>query len=168
MVWRVWHREASPHPWRWHRRHYRGQLIRHRHWSLPSHRWHLPRDKVLLLSIAVKVKKNWDLIWAASWQNQQNGMCVQQRLRSACASAQSDQSFCYPPEETLGPKLPIECSAKTLIRLGGCPGWSKSSLCAQFILLFLSCCGSNYCWYDSKILAIVVLSTGEVCAKEAG
>ena len=32
-------------------------------------------------------------IWAASWQNQQNGMCTQRRLRSAWASAQSDQSL---------------------------------------------------------------------------
>ena len=31
-------------------------------------------------------------IWAASRQNQQNGLCTQQRLRSAWASAQSDQS----------------------------------------------------------------------------
>ena len=30
--------------------------------------------------------------WAASWQNQQNGMCAQRRLRSAWPSAQSDQS----------------------------------------------------------------------------
>ena len=32
-------------------------------------------------------------IWATSWQNQQNGMCAQRRLRSAWASAQSDQSL---------------------------------------------------------------------------
>ena len=30
--------------------------------------------------------------WAASWQNQQNDMCAQRRLRSAWASTQSDQS----------------------------------------------------------------------------
>ena len=30
--------------------------------------------------------------WAISWQNQQNGMCTQWRLRSARSSAQSDQS----------------------------------------------------------------------------
>ena len=34
------------------------------------------------------------IMWAASWQNKQNGMCAQQRLRSAWASAQSDQSLC--------------------------------------------------------------------------
>ena len=42
-------------------------------------------------------------IWAASWQNQQNGMCAQRRLRSACASAQYDQSLHCPHEESLGP-----------------------------------------------------------------
>ena len=31
-------------------------------------------------------------IWVASWQNQQSGMCTQWRLRSAWASAQTDQS----------------------------------------------------------------------------
>ena len=31
-------------------------------------------------------------IWAASWQNQQIDMCIQRRLRSAWASAQSNQS----------------------------------------------------------------------------
>ena len=33
-----------------------------------------------------------EIIWAASWQNQQNSMCAQWRLWSAWASAQSDQS----------------------------------------------------------------------------
>ena len=32
-------------------------------------------------------------MWAPSWQNQQTDMCAQRRLRSAWASAQSDQSF---------------------------------------------------------------------------
>ena len=38
------------------------------------------------------------------------------------ASAESDQGLPCPHEETMGPKLPIECIAKTLFRLGGCPG----------------------------------------------
>ena len=42
------------------------------------------------------------IIWAASWQNQQNDLCAQQRLRSAWASAQSDQSLRCPHEESLG------------------------------------------------------------------
>ena len=38
-------------------------------------------------------------IWAAARQNQQNHLCPQRRLRSAWASAQSDQNLRYPHEE---------------------------------------------------------------------
>ena len=39
-----------------------------------------------------------------------------------CApSEDSDQTIRCPHEETLCPQLPIERTAKTLIRLGGCP-----------------------------------------------
>ena len=38
--------------------------------------------------------------------------------------------------ESLGPMLPITRAAKTLIRLGGCPGWSESSLGAP-----------SFCWF---------------------
>ena len=41
---------------------------------------------------AVVRGKRVGFIWAAWWQNQQNGMCAQRRLRSAWASAQCDQS----------------------------------------------------------------------------
>ena len=36
----------------------------------------------------------WFYIWASAWDFQQCGLCDQQHLRSACAYAQSDQSFC--------------------------------------------------------------------------
>ena len=55
--------------------------------------------------------------------------------------AQSDQSIRCPHKEALGLVLPIKRTAKTLIRLGGCPGWSASSLGAHVILLVLSCGG---------------------------
>ena len=42
-------------------------------------------------------------IWTAARQNQQNDMCAQRRLRSAWASAQSDQSLLCAHEESLGP-----------------------------------------------------------------
>ena len=35
------------------------------------------------------------------------GMCVQRRFKSACASTQSDQSFSFPPVDTLNPWVPI-------------------------------------------------------------
>ena len=81
-------------------------------------------------------------IWAASWQNPQNDFCAQRRLRSAWTSAQSDQSLRCLHEDTLGPQLPIDHTAKTLIRQGGCPGWSEPSLGVHAILLVLSRGGS--------------------------
>ena len=57
-------------------------------------------------------------------------LCSQQRLSSAWASTQSDQSLRCPHEErlcmTLGP-------AKTQISLGIHPVWSESSLCTQWV-----------------------------------
>ena len=47
-------------------------------------------------------------------------LCAQRRLGSAWASAQSDLSLRCLHKESLGPKVHIERTAKTLIRLGGC------------------------------------------------
>ena len=44
-----------------------------------------------------------DVLLGRHWQNQQIGLCAQRRLRSAWASAQSDQSLRCPHEESLGP-----------------------------------------------------------------
>ena len=63
-------------------------------------------------------------------------LCAQRRFRSAWASAQSDEKLRCPPEGSLGPKLPIKRTAKTLTRLGWSPGWSESSLGAQ-----------SFCWF---------------------
>ena len=64
-------------------------------------------------SVSVSISKTkWDArcfqwhlndVWAAAWQNEQNDLCSQRRLRSAWASAQSDLSLRCPDEETLGP-----------------------------------------------------------------
>ena len=64
-------------------------------------------------------------------------MFAQRRLRSAWASAMSDQS-------SLSAWRNIESSAthwvhaKILIRLGGCPGWSESSLGADHFVGFVT------------------------------
>ena len=76
--------------------------------------------------------------WAASWQNQQNGMCTQRRLRSAWASAQPEQGLCCSHEESLGLRLPIQCTAKTLIRLGRMPRLIWVFTGCRVILLVLS------------------------------
>ena len=68
--------------------------------------------------------------------------CAQRRLGSAWASAQSDQSLCYSLNGWLRTQASFMRTGKTLIRLGGCPGWSESSLGAHAILLVLSWGGS--------------------------
>ena len=82
--------------------------------------------------------KTW--ILAAAWQNQRND-CAPSEDRPAWASAQSDQSLHCPHEEVLVLSYLLSAQRR-LIRLGGCPGWSESSLGAQAMLLVLSCCGS--------------------------
>ena len=74
-------------------------------------------------------------------------LCIQQRLRSPWTSSQSDRSL----RCALDGKLRIlgffTRTAKTLIQMGRCPGWSESSLGTHVILLVLSCGGSyNLVW----------------------
>ena len=97
-------------------------------------------------------------ILAALRPNQQNGMCAQRRLSSTWASAQSDQSLRCPHEESWGPLLSLERTAKHLIRLGGCAGWSESSLGANVILLVLSWGGSFYFVSFASAILISVIS----------
>ena len=89
-----------------------------------------------------KMKKKWD----ASWQNQHTDMCAQRRLRSAWASAQSDQSLRFALNGQLKTQAFFMRTAKTLIRLGGCTSWAESSMGAHAILLVLSRGGSNRYW----------------------
>ena len=53
-------------------------------------------------------------IWAASWQNKQNGMCAQQ-IRVFAVRMKKAWVLSYPLS-----------TKRRLIRLGGCPGWSAS------------------------------------------
>ena len=94
-------------------------------------------------------------IWPASWQNQQND----------CAPSEDSVQPGHPPslirvfavslgirpvwtESSLSAQWVakgqsfLHADRKTLIRLGGCPGWSESSLGTQATLLVLSWGGS--------------------------
>ena len=77
-------------------------------------------------------------------------LCAQRRLRSAWASAQSDQSLRHPLEETLGPWLPIECTAKT-DQAGWMPRLIWVFAGCTVILLVLSCRGT-FIWTAFKIV----------------
>ena len=69
--------------------------------------------------------------WAGNQDNVHVGMCAHQRLKSVCASTQSDQSLSLPPEETLDPCLPIKRPSKILIGLRMCAGWFDSLIGAH-------------------------------------
>ena len=58
---------------------------------------------------------------------QQCGLCNQQRLRPACAYAQSDQSLCWSLEYSMSVKLLTEHHLEFLSLKGGCTGSSKST-----------------------------------------
>ena len=83
--------------------------------------------------------------------------CAQRKLRSALASAQSDQSLRCINEESLDPSLPIERTAKSLIRLGGCPGWSESSLSAQPLCWFCHDAAHILMWCEISMHVIFFL-----------
>ena len=79
--------------------------------------------------------------WAATWQNQQNG--IRPNWSESLLSAWRN----------LGSLATHWAQAKSQIRLGGYPGWSESSLGA-LILLVLSCRGSTGLqWLDSGIFS---------------
>ena len=63
-------------------------------------------------------------------------LCAQRRLRSVWVSAQSDQPLLCALNGQLRTQAFFMRTAKTLIRLGGCPGWSESSLGTH-----------SFCWF---------------------
>ena len=76
---------------------------------------------------------SWNINWTATWQNHQNDLCAHQRLRSAWASAQFDQSSLCAPWVDKDPSffhVDREDSDQT-------------GQMQKVILLVLSCCGST-------------------------
>ena len=71
---------------------------------------------------AVKIK------WATAWDFQQCGMCDQQRLRPACAYAQSDQSLCWSLKYSLTVTLLTEYHLQSVSLKGESTGSYKSTL----------------------------------------
>ena len=53
--------------------------------------------------------------------------------------------------------LPTECTTKTLIRLGRCPGWSESLLGAQSFYLFCHEVAQLFCYKREEILWFLCL-----------
>ena len=82
------------------------------------------------------------MIWAAAWQNQRKGMCAQRRLRSAWASAQSDQSLLSIQWEAKDPRY-LHVDSKDWSDWVDAQADLSILLGAQFIL---SCCSSFVKW----------------------
>ena len=80
-------------------------------------------------------------------------LCAQLRLRSAWASAQSDQSLRCAFNGWLRTQAFFTRTAKTLIKLGACPGWPESSLGAQPLCWFCHV-AVHFCFTDQKSFKI--------------
>ena len=79
--------------------------------------------------------------WTASWQNQQNGLCIQRWLRSAWASVWSDQGLSCPHEETLSPPEATHwvcCEVSDQTEQMPSLGWAHRSFC-WFVMRLLKC-----------------------------
>ena len=87
---------------------------------------------------------------------------AQRRLRSAWASAQSDQSFCCHMKKSGVLSYPLSAQQR-LIKWGGCPGWSESSLGAHSLLL--SCCVSSHYSKPNSLCSVCWLQLGLVTRK---
>ena len=126
-------------------------IIPHKHFcSLALYR------NIIRLCWLIATSQKGTHIWAASWQNQQNGLCAQRRLRSAWAFARSDQSLRRARLKTARfLSYPLSAQGR-LIRLGECPGWSESSLGALVILLVLSCSSSKF-YHCLEIIDVIVV-----------
>ena len=123
--------------------------LRHNCWPLTFEVSFKANEGIITLFILVKKT---ELLFLAWYCNEKN-LCLSvlpsllkivvnlEQIEMSCdmtkpTSAQSYQSLRCPHEETLGTSLPTERTAKTLIRLGGCPGWSESLLGAH-----------SFCWF---------------------
>ena len=74
-------------------------------------------------------------------------MCDQQRLRPACAYAQSDQSLCQLLEYSMSVKLLTEHNLELLSLKGGCTGLSEAILVKM-----------QHCW-KSRVTANINYTT---------
>ena len=101
------------------------------------------KDRWLLKPKTAASKRKSKIKWATSWQNLQKWPCAWWSLRSAWASALSDESLRCALNGQQKTQAFFIRTAKNLIRLGGCPGLSEVSLGAHVSLFVLSWGGSN-------------------------
>ena len=74
------------------------------------------------------------MTWATTWQNKQCGCAPSEDSNQPGHLPSLIRVFAVRMKKVC--LVPIKRTAKTLIRLGGCPGWSESSLGAQSLCWF--------------------------------
>ena len=74
-------------------------------------------------------------IWAATWQNQQNGWAPNEDSDQPGHPPSLIRVFAVRMKKSGVLSYPLSAQRR-LIRLGGCPGWSEPSLCAH-----------PFCWF---------------------
>ena len=104
----------------------------------------------------LKVRINFFIneIWAASWQNQQNGMCAQRRLRSASAPAQSDQSSLCAQWVDKDPSF-LHADSEDSDQTGWMPVWvfdGRTCHFVGFVMRRLFCLSSRFCFQRTRLL----------------
>ena len=102
-------------------------------------RYFASRNPHPLQSISTLLKLIWVFCWSYLDHNVRNCTFLS-RIRSAGATAQSDQTLRGPSVATLDSLRSTERSVKTPIRLRGCAVWSESSLGALIIRNYLYSC----------------------------
>ena len=99
-------------------------------------------EKVLYYGHHLGFHTNHGWIWAGPWENVSNVICEQQRRRSACASAQSDQRLCCSLLRWYNISRFYSRNFKTLASFCGCAGRFVSGLVGNSRRHVLSCRGS--------------------------
>ena len=127
-------------------------------WRRGMHKW--PSDLMRCLSYLDARQAVTDYSWAAMRENVPSDMCVRRKLKSACASAQSDQSLRRPHERTLHPWLSKMRQVKILIRLRECAVWSESSLGAP-VHRYTFCRCDSITW----LMSLFYIQTGPLLVR---
>ena len=100
----------------------------HFHWLTTSSAKPSPSKTILHISVVRQCRHAYVCKAWSTWDFQQCGVCNQQRLRPACAYAQSDQSLCKSLEDSMTNKLLPKHHFEFLSLKGGCTGSSESTL----------------------------------------
>ena len=98
------------------------------------------------------ILKSYKYIWAGPWESVSYVICEQQRRRSTCASAQSDQRLCCSLLRWCNISRFYSRNFKTLASFCGCAGWFVSGLGGNSRRQVLSWHGSYGCEYETKTI----------------